>query len=190
MKKSLSEFISEINQSRKSGLLSITVKGANTLLKLYFRDGEIYHLTCGNMKGKGCLAQMTETEFADYFFMPNVTLNVVDENLPPLADIIHLFRNHRGTVETAPDPVAARGQPAGVKKGNLLSAQEQLTLALIRQIGPAGTKVSKRIVDEKWKSLSPPSRTDLLRLVNLFKDEIDSEEDRNEFLKETREIIS
>lgn len=190
MKKTLSEFIAEINQSRKSGLLSITVKGANTLLKLFFREGEIYHLTCGNVRGSGCLAQVTGNEFAEYFFMPDVALSVTDGDLPPLTDIIHLFRNHNGAVEAPPDPLLGRGQPPRIKRGDLSTAQEQIKLALIRQIGPAGAKVVKRIVEEKWKPSSPPARPDFLRLADLLKDEIESDEDRNEFLKETGEILS
>jgi len=189
MKKTLSEFITEINQSRKSGLLSVTVKGANTLLKLFFREGEIYHLTCGNAKGAGCLAQVAGNEFADYFFMGNVSLNVNDGDVPPLTDIIQLFGNHSAAGEVLSDPALGRGQQS-IKKGDLSMAQEQLKLALIRQIGPAGAKVVKKIVDEIWKPSSPPGKQDFLRLADLLKDEIESDEDRTQFLKETREILS
>jgi hypothetical protein len=186
---SLSELIADINQSRKNGLLSITVKGANTLLKLFFREGEIYHLTFGNCKGAGCLSQVTGNEFAEYFFMPDVSLNVQDGDIPPLTDIIRLFRGQNVAVATQPDSVTGRGQSSSVKRGDLSAAQEQIKLALIRQIGPAGAKVMTRTVGQ-WQTSSPPERNDFLRLIELLKDEIENDDDRNEFLKETREILS
>jgi hypothetical protein len=190
MTTSLSEFIAEINRSRKNGLLSVTVKGANTLLKLFFREGELYHLTFGNCKGAGCLARVLGNEFADYFFMPEVSLNVQDGDLPPLTDLIQLFRGKSGTYAAPPDAAVTAGPPAAVKRGDLLTAQEQIKLALIRQIGPAGAKVMTRTVEQKWQSASPPSKNDFLLLIDLLKDEIENANDRNEFLKEARAILS
>jgi hypothetical protein len=189
MTMSLSEFITEINRSRKNGLLSITVKGANTLLKLFFREGELYHLTFGNCKGAGCIARVIGNEFAEYFFMPEVSLNVEAGDVPPLAEIIQLFRGKAGT-QTAPPGSAVGGAQPVVKRGDLSSAQEQIKLALIRQIGPAGAKVMTKTAEQKWQAASPPSKNDFMLLIDLLKDEIDNADDRNEFVKEARAILS
>ncbi|MEK6744666.1 MAG: DUF4388 domain-containing protein [Nitrospirota bacterium] len=190
MKTGLSEFIAEIYQGRKSGLLSIAVKGANTQLKLFFREGQIYHATCGNMKGKECLAQAIGHEFSQYFFMPDVSLNARDGNLPSLADIIQLFRAADKAVEMPARPATGDNQASRVQPGGPAAALEHLTLALIRQIGPVGAKVFSRTIEQKWHASPQPTREDLLRLVDILKDEIENPADRNEFLKETANIIS
>ncbi len=192
MKTALSEFIAEINRTRKSGLLSIIVKGANTQLKMFFREGAVYHVTCGNVRGAECLAQATGIEFAECFFMPEVSLNVHDGNLPSLADIIQHFKT-AGTVVEIKQPDGKAAHPAGPAAAGIsdfAGIREELKTALIRQIGPAGAKVMSRIVEQKWQASSPPTREDLPRLVELLKDEIENPDDRNEFLKEAAKIIS
>ena len=191
MKTALSEFIADINRSRKSGLLSITLKGANTLLKLFFRDGEVYHITCGNVRGAACLAQVTGGEFMEYFFMPNVALNVHDENLPSLMDIIGCCNAAGSAVEVSPHSRRGAGQTAIVHTvGDQPAVLEDLKTALIRQIGPAGAKVMSRIVEQKWRASSPPTREEFLRLIDLLKAEIENPDDQNEFIKEAKAILS
>lgn len=191
MKTGLSEFITEINRSGKSGLLSIAVKGANTQLKLFFREGQLFHVTCGSVKGKECLAQAVGQEFSQYFFMPEVSLNVQDGNLPPLADIIRFFRASDKAVEASSFPETGGSRPPGAQTAGVsAAAQENIKLALVRQIGPAGAKIMSRTIEQKWRASSPPAQEELLRLVDLLKDEIENPDDRNEFLKEAAKIIS
>lgn len=192
MKTGLSEFIAEIYEGRKSGLLSIAVKGANTQLKLFFREGQLYHVTCGSVKGKECLAQAVGQEFSQYFFMPEVSLNVQDGNLPSLADIIQFFKAADKAVEVPAHSGTGGSRPSGAQSGGgpPAAALEHLTLALVRQIGPAGAKVFSRTIEQKWRASSPATREDLIRLVNILKDEIENPDDRNEFLKEASTIIS
>lgn len=191
MKTQLSEFIAEINRARKTGLLSITVKGANTQLKMFFREGDVYHVTCGHAKGAECLAQATVSEFAECFFMPEVSLNVHDGNLPPLADIIRFFKTAGTAVEVKqPDGKTAHPtSPGAAGISDFGGIREELKTALIRQIGPAGAKVMARLIEQKWHASSPPTREEFLRLVDLLKDEIENPDDRNEFLKEAARII-
>jgi hypothetical protein len=191
MKTALSEFIAEINRTRKSGLLSITVKGANTQLKMFFREGEVYHVTCGHVKGAECLAQATEIEFAECFFMPEVSLNVHDGNLPPLADIIRFFKT-AGTAVEIRQPDGKAAQPAGPGAAGIsdfAGIREELKTALIRQIGPAGGKILSKVIEEKWR-VSSPTRADLMKLIGLLKDEVEDGENRNQFTEEAEKIIS
>jgi hypothetical protein len=190
MKISLSEFIEDINSRKKSGLLSITVKGANTLLKMFFRQGEIYHLTYGDCRGSGCLEHAIGVELAEYFFMPDVSLNIQDPDLPPLSAIIELFRSQGTVMETAHGQGAMERPSTGGKIIDASSVQERLKMALVRQIGPAGAKVMSRIVGQKWHAPASPGREDYLRLVDLLKNEIENALDQNEFLKEAKAIIS
>ena len=185
MKSTLSEFITELNLGKKSGLLSVTIKGANTLLKIYFRQGDIYHLTYGNCRGASCLEQAAGADLAEYFFMPDVALNVQDSDLPAVSSVIDLFKNQRavGGVAHAPGGSA----PAG-RVGD--AALEKLKMALVRQIGPAGAKVMSRIVDTRWHPSASPGKDDYFRLVDLLKNEIENAADQNEFVKEAKTILS
>jgi hypothetical protein len=191
MKTGLSEFIAEIYEGRKSGLLSIAVKGANTQLKLFFREGQLYHVTCGSVKGKECLAQAVGQEFSQYFFMPEVSLNVQDGNLPSLADIIQFFKAADKAVEVPAHSGTGGSRPPGAQTAGVsAAAQENIKLALVRQIGPAGAKVFSRTIEQKWRASSPATREDLIRLADILKDEIENPDDRNEFLKEAAKSIS
>lgn len=192
MKTGLSEFIAEIYEGRKSGLLSIAVKGVNTQLKLFFREGQLYHVTCGSVKGKECLAQAVGQEFSQYFFMPEVSLNVQDGNLPSLADIIQFFKAADKAVEVPAHSGTGGSRPSGAQSGGgpPAAALEHLAMALIRQIGPVGAKVLSRTIEQKWHASSPHTREDLSSLVNILKDEIENPDDRKEFLKEAAKIIS
>jgi hypothetical protein len=190
MKNSLSDFIAEINRDRKSGLLSIPVKGANKLLKLFFREGELYYIACGDAKGWSCVAQATSYGLTDYFFMPDASVNFQDNNLPALQEIIRHFKSATAAVEPAADPkVAGRPQSTG-KIFASAAVLDKLSLALTRQIGPAGGKVVKRIVEQQWHPSSPPSKEDYAQLIEFLKNEIENPDDRNLFIKEAREILS
>ncbi len=189
-KRSLSEFVSEIHGKRSTGLLSITLKGANTLLKLFFRDGELYHLTCGNIKGSDCLAQVRGSDFAEYFFMPNMTLAISDEKLPPLSEILRLCGAAVAAVEVSPHSGKGEAQPQPSANGGRLAAIEGLTQALIRQIGPAGSKVIARTIEQKWQASTPPTRTELQQLVDLLKNEIENPDDQKAFVAEAGSVIS
>jgi hypothetical protein len=190
MKTLLSDFIEEINRSKKSGLLSIPVKGANKLLKLFFREGEVYYVACGDAKGWGCMAQVTGSEFNDYFFMPDVSLNVQDGNLPSLSDIILYFKSAVAAAETAPGSQTVDSRPSGGKIFPLSVVHDKLKLALTRQIGPAGAKVLNRIVEQQWRPSSPPGKEDFFQLIEFLKNEIENQNDRNTFLEEARDIFS
>ncbi len=190
MKTLLPDFIAEINRNKKSGLLSLTVKGANKLLKLYFREGEVYYVACGDAKGWGCMALVNGSEFAEYFFLPDVSLSVQDSDLPSVPDIIHYFKSGVTAVETAPGSQIADSRPPGGKSFPSSVVQDKLTLALTRQIGPAGAKVLKRVVEQQWHPSSPPRKEDFFQLIEFLKNEIENPDDRNTFLKEAREIFS
>ncbi|MCX5718991.1 MAG: hypothetical protein NT055_03330 [Nitrospirae bacterium] len=68
--------------------------------------------------------------------------------------------------------------------------RDLLKVSLNRQIGPVGEKVLSKVIEKKWRASSPPSREEILELINLLKNEIDDINDRNEFIKEARKIIS
>jgi len=190
MKNSLSDFIAELNRNRKSGLLSVTVKGANKLLKLFFREGELYYVACGDAKGWSCVAQAGDCESADYFFMPEASFNAQDSSLPALQEIVHYFKSTGAAGDPGAGTQATGSAPANGRIVTASGVLDTITLALTRQIGPAGGKVVKRIVEQQWHPSSPPSKADYAQLIELLKSEIENADDRNLFVKEARELLS
>jgi hypothetical protein len=187
MNMDLSHCIEDIHGSGKSGLLSITVANGKTLLKLFFRDGEVYHITCGNLKGTACLAQLTGIDFADYHFMPDVVLPVSDGGLPPFSELLRMLNPRRNQSETPDKPTSGNNRPFR----SLSVLQENLKVILMKQIGPAGAVAVTRIMAQKWKATAtPPSREDFLRLIDLLKEQVENEADRGEFVKEARALLS
>jgi hypothetical protein len=53
-----------------------------------------------------------------------------------------------------------------------------------------GAKVISRIVEQTWKASSPPTREELLQLIDLLKVEIENPDDRSVFVKEATAILS
>lgn len=84
---------------------------------------------------------------------------------------------------------APGGGTSSAASGDFARIQEELKVALIRQIGPAGGKVLKKIVEETWR-VSSPTKPDLRNLVGLLKNEIEDGENRNQFAKEAEKIIA
>jgi len=191
MKFSLSEFITELNLGKKSGLLSVSVKSANTLLKIYFRDGDIYHVTFGNHRGSKSIEQVTKFELAEYIFIPDISMNISDTDLPPVTAIAELFRNGTaaGGVSSASGTAERPAAAGGSAFSSAATVQERLKTALVRQIGPAGTKVMAKIVSTQWHAPATPGREDYLRLVDLMKAEIENADDQNEFVKEAKTFL-
>lgn len=189
----VSEIVSDIHQNRKTGLLSITIRGDNNQFKIFFKDGEVYHITCGGQKNTDCIKNFIDLDFSACFFVPGVKLDVVNANLPATSDIIQIFKAKGTAVEIKePDGRAHQTSAAAPVVADFQKIQrirEELKVAFIRQIGPAGGKILSKIIDEKWQ-VSSPSKADLMNLINLLKGEIEDGENRKVFVSEAEKIIS
>jgi hypothetical protein len=187
----VADVLTDVSRARKTGLLSLSLRNDNNLFKLYFLEGEIYHLTCGGKQDTDCLQNCGSSEFVSCFFLADFKLEYKKPALlPSTAEIIALFAQRTDAIEVK--PAAGRATIAGMDaEMNLHFARirEGLKVALIRQIGPAGNKVFTRIVDEKWRVASP-RRADLQQLIALLQGEIDDAENRNQFRSEAEKLIS
>lgn len=187
----LSEVISDIHRSTKTGLLSISIRGDNNHFKIYFLDGEIYHLTCGSKQDAECLENCNAYDFASCFFLPNFKLESKKAELPSTPDILALFAEKKTPIEVkhADGRAVQPAGPAAEAAANFAKVSEELKVALIRQIGPAGGKVFSKILDEKWR-VAAPGKADLQKLAVLLQAEIEDPENQKQFMKEAEKIIS
>jgi hypothetical protein len=183
VKTSLSDLITDINRTRKTGLLSINIRGSSNLFKMFFKEGETYHIAFGNYKGSECLSNLDTLDFSEYSFISDIKLDLKSD-IPPTAQIVQLFKVIGKVVEE-------KGGGGTVSPGVSLDVRigEALKTALTRQIGPAGGKVFTRVVEGKWRPSSTPTRDNLIELIELLKNEIDDADGKNEFVKEARKIV-
>jgi hypothetical protein len=189
MRALLADVIAQVNQKKLTGQLSLTVKGGASLFKIYFKDGEVYHITCGNQASAQCLESFDGSEFSECFFISNIKVEIPLVTVPPTGHLIQFFQDRGITVELK-QPLAGSAHPAGPgDMSGFARIQEELKMALIRQVGPVGAKVLSNIVAHKW-CVTSLTKEDLRNLIALLKDEIEDEENRKEFLGEAEKIIS
>jgi hypothetical protein len=190
MRAALSEVATDVHQHKQTGLLSVSVKGSNSLFKIYFRNGDIYHISHGASKGNDCLAGLAEREFSECTFVPDIRLEINGTKLPPTGEVLRVLRGAAKGVEARMEGHGNGGSAEVLSKERFAAIAERMKAALVRQIGPVGGKVFSKIADGKWNASSPPSREDLIALVKMLKEEIEDLDDRNEFIREVSLIIS
>jgi|WetSurMetagenome_2_1015567.scaffolds.fasta_scaffold00217_16 hypothetical protein len=178
----LAKIVGDVHDGRKTGVLTVFVKGGNHLLKLFFREGECYHLTCGNLKNTECIDSLKTIELGDCLFVPDVKLDASGSSITSMDDLISRLTDLGVMVEAK---LANGGAKAAGKDDSADGKKlEMIKLALIRQIGPAGGKVMTRIVESKWHASVPYAREDIDALINLLKNEIDDQDAKNAFMTE------
>jgi hypothetical protein len=174
-----------IHQMKKSGMLSVMVKVSKQLLKIYFIDGEIFCLLCGNLKNAECLSEVDTMEFTDCYFFSDAKLNTIERINIPTMEIIARLKASNKTVECKDmgGIVVTESYPG------FSAIMDNLKAALVKQIGPFGAIVFPKVID-KWHQSSHPTKQGLDELVNLLKEEIDDTKNQAEFVKEANKIIS
>ncbi len=177
--------VTDISQKKKSGMLSVMVKASNQLFKIYFVDGEIYHLFYGNCKNSDCFSGLELLEFADCFFLSGAKSNTGERINIPTSKIIERLKAANKSVLCK--DMEAGAVPAGFQ--DFAAIRDRLKAALIRQIGPVGDIVFPKAVD-KWTAASSPTKQGLGELVDLLKEEIDDPKNKSEFVTEANTIIS
>ena len=180
----MASVVSDISQTKKTGMLSVMAKLSKQLLKIYFVDGEIHSMHFTDRKDQECLNCLSIIEFSECFFLDGVkpsTDGKISLTTSEIIDRLQIF-NKSVTLKVTSERSAADLQ-------ELSALQDKLKDALIRQIGPVGNIVFPKATD-KWSASSSPTRQGLGELIDLLKEEIDEPKNRAEFDKEANKIIS
>jgi hypothetical protein len=181
MKKNLADVLESLFEDKKTGILSITVSSEKNLYKFYFKNGQIYHLSSGFKKGKACLNDFLEKEPVSCSFVPQVSVDIISNDIPSTEEIIKKLKKMNRFVSF--------GDDASAESSDFIKIKEGLKVALIKQIGPIGGKIVEKIIQEKWTPSSPPVKEDFIKLIDLLKDEIDDPLSRKEFLTDANKLI-
>lgn len=170
-----SDISDDIIQKKQTGLFSVVTTNGKHHLKIFFSEGEIYYLLYGDLKDAECLAACKKLEFADCFFASGVKVNAQSKCTLPTTRIIDELRK-----------CFAKGTSG---RSNFSGIQEKLKVALVRQVGPIGEIVFPSVL-EQWQASSPPTRQQVLELVDLIEKRIEDEKGRTDFVNEANTIIS
>lgn len=91
--KQLGELLRELQGNKRSGALFVAVKEkSENLVRIFFADGEIRHVSYGNCSGKECLEIVDCYDFTTAYFVNNMKAPGVSANLPATTNIIEQFR--------------------------------------------------------------------------------------------------
>ncbi|MCS7203442.1 MAG: hypothetical protein NZ809_03210 [Thermodesulfovibrio sp.] len=178
MKKNIADIAKNLNDDRQTGMLTIAFSNEKNLLKIYFKEGQIYHISLGNKKGMECLKELSAKEPLSCNFIPQITVDLKSE-ISSTEDVIKILKDMNKS--------AAYGNFQ--QSFDLSKIKEEIKVALIRQIGPIGGKIIEKYIQEKWTPSTPPTKEDFLKLFDMLKDEIEDPASRKDFLAEVNKII-
>ncbi len=170
-----SDMIADIIQKKHTGLLSLVATNGKYHVKIFFSEGEVYYLLYGDVKNADCIAACQTLEFSDCFFTSGVKVAASEKCTLATSRIIDELRKRFDKVPS--------------RQSSVSDIPEKLKVAMVRQIGPIGEMVFQAVVDQ-WQASSPPTKQQVLQLVNLIGERIEDEKSRREFLDEAKSIIS
>ncbi len=181
MKQSLSEILAKLHESKETGIFSIIFASEKNLLKFYLRDGEIYHISFGLKKGLQCLNELHNREPISYNFVPNIEIDMKSEDILSTAKLLD-------SLKQIDKPISSQ-EISSIKSAEFQKIKEQIKISLIKQIGPIGGKIIEKYIDEKWFPSNPLTKNDILKLVDMLKDEIEDLQSKKEFLSEVNKLL-
>ncbi|HTZ17507.1 MAG TPA: hypothetical protein VMB78_03625 [Dissulfurispiraceae bacterium] len=74
MKSKLGDALLSIISNRQTGQLAITLKGIGQHCNIFFSDGKISNIVCGNQPGKSFLDLPGHGEISECLFIPNTAM--------------------------------------------------------------------------------------------------------------------
>ena len=95
----LGDVLQEYHGEKRNGALFVAVKEkSDNLIRFFFQNGEIRHVSYGQCSGKDCLEIIDCYEFTTAYFMKDMKAPAVSADLPPTPEIIDQFRKSGQTV--------------------------------------------------------------------------------------------
>jgi hypothetical protein len=95
----LADVLQDYHGEKRTGVLFVAVKEkSENLIRIFFHDGQIQHVSYGQCSGKDCLEIMDCYEFTTAYFVPDMKAPAVSPDLPPTPQIIEQSRRAGRTV--------------------------------------------------------------------------------------------
>ncbi|MDI6800707.1 MAG: hypothetical protein QMD01_01425 [Thermodesulfovibrionales bacterium] len=180
--KSLFEILSPFCVEGKTGQFSIAVKNENHLVKFFLSNGEIHHIRYGNHQNEQCLSMLDDLHLSTYSFIDmasNGSIRPIEKSTPDILQYLRLIKcNDMKSFDES------FGESSGIKNEII----DKLCIAFIRQIGPVGNMLFKKMKEQHIRS-SPPTRMELEALIAGLSEKIDEQKYQTNFVKEARSIL-
>ncbi len=174
----------DIIQNKQTGLLSLVAKNGKYHVKVFFAEGEVYRVAYGDLKDADCLDACETLELSEFFFTSGAKITTNEKCSIPTSTIIEHLKN---CMEKSGGLRSTNKGAGGTQ--DLAIIRDRLKVALTRQIGPVGEILFSRIFGQ-WRPSSPPTKQQLVELVDLMKKSIEDDDNKKEFEKEAGMIIS
>jgi hypothetical protein len=89
------DVLQEVYAKGKTGaLFAVVDQNTDHMIRVYFADGEILHLSCGPLKGMECLEQFAQYDFGRAIFLHGMKPpRVCDNDLPLTSRIISMVKS-------------------------------------------------------------------------------------------------
>lgn len=126
----ISDIIKKYYRTRETGLLSVKVEGQTHLLKIYFADGDIVHLSMGACKNKDCFNRLADLAPSEHFFVKGVKAPGATG-----APITEALLNFLDINKDAIDGAAGSSSAGETVQASKISAAEKEFLDIIGPIG-------------------------------------------------------
>ena len=144
MDKPLADIVSDIAKAKQTGILSISVKNNASLFKIFFREGEVYHVTHGTCKDMDCVTNLMKLDFDTGFFHLGATVDMKSSTVSPTEEIIAEIRNSGKKLKWTAGPAARTESAAdnssqkavGAASASNLEAVERELIDIVGPIAP------------------------------------------------------
>ena len=180
MEKNLGEVIEEISAEGKTGILSISVKNDNCLFKVFFRNGNVYHITHGTCRDSECLYKIPALDMDAGFFMSGAQVDIKTVDIPGTQDIIKEAKNSQKMVNWGAqsmgrsEKVQDKGAARSVVDNGIIGTLEE---ELLNIAGPVANMVLESVYGAcNLKKDGPISGVEFKRLVQMISEKLPDEQ--------------
>lgn len=156
MDKDLADILQELSTEKRTGVLSISIRGDNNLLKFFFRDGAIYHVTYSACRNVECLIRLRALAVDKGAFMQGARVDAGHAITIATNDIIEQVRKLEKTIPWG----LGAGAPAAAAAESLMNHADlqRLEEELLSMVGPAGSIIFEQASGALGVSRNTPIR--------------------------------
>jgi hypothetical protein len=185
MPKPLADVIAELSRSGGTGILSVSVRNDEALLKIFFRGGTIYHITHGTCRDMECITKLPGLDIERGFFIPGARVDMPDQTLPPTEELISQIRNSEKIIlweESATSRMDSSREAGPSRTGGQGAIVDAATIArmeteLVNIVGPIAPILLANAYNKcNIKKGVPITTLEFKRLIALVSEKIPAEQ--------------
>jgi hypothetical protein len=186
MPKPLADVIAELSRSGSTGILSVSVRKDEALLKIFFRGGSIYHITHGTCRDMECITKLPGLDIESGFFIPGAHVDMPDQTLPPTEELISQIRSSEKVIrweESAASRTDNSSREAGPSKSGFqegiidVGTIARMETELVNIVGP----IAPILLDNAYNKCNikkgvPITAPEFKRLISLVSEKLPAEQ--------------